>query len=212
MLYAGMVLTRWSFGPNSFPAHNSVIFATEVQAEFIVKSLFTPIMNNRASIIEVRQEAEDNFTAGVQALLNGTVFSANCSNWYINAKGKNSASWPGYASTFWRETFFPRFKDFKLEGGSTLWWPKCIVRWLFTGFFNALLSQQTMTFLLAFGIINRERILQDIAKLVERARLRWGITSMNPKVNTNGYFILARLQVVLLWEIEYLHFPVISLW
>ncbi|OBT52176.1 hypothetical protein VE04_06161 [Pseudogymnoascus sp. 24MN13] len=158
------------FGPNSFPAHNSVIFATEVQAAFIVKSLFTPIMNNRASIIEVKQEAEDSFTAGVQSLLNGTVFSANCSNWYINSKGKNSASWPGYASTFWRETFFPRFKDFKLEGGSTLWWPKCIVRWLFTGLFNTLLSQHTMTFLLAFGIIKRERILQDIAKLVQRAQ------------------------------------------
>ncbi|KFY81519.1 hypothetical protein V500_11346 [Pseudogymnoascus sp. VKM F-4518 (FW-2643)] len=92
------------FGPNSFPAHNSVIFATEVQAEFIVKSLFTPIMNNRASIIEVRQEAEDNFTAGVQALLNGTVFSANCSNWYINSKGKNSASWPGFQARRWLHT------------------------------------------------------------------------------------------------------------
>lgn len=125
-------------------------------------------MNKRASIVEVKQEAEDSFTSGVQRLLSGTVFSANCSNWYINAKGKNSASWPGYASTFWRETFFPRFKDFKLQGGSRLWWPRSVVRRGFMAFVNTLFSKYTLTFLLAFGVIKQERLLLELNKLVLR--------------------------------------------
>ncbi|PVH77662.1 monooxygenase [Cadophora sp. DSE1049] len=106
------------FGPNTFPAHNSVLFASEVQVEYIAKTLFASIMNKRAAVFEVKREAEEEFTSGVDSLLSGTVFSAGCSNWYINSEGRNSASWPGHAFSYWRATWFPRFKDFKLAGGS----------------------------------------------------------------------------------------------
>lgn len=105
------------FGPNTFPAHNSALFACEVQVEFVGKSLFKPIIDHRASIIEVKETAEEQFVSEMQKSLDGTVFSAGCSNWYINAAGRNAASWPGYASAFWWATFFPQFADFELKGG-----------------------------------------------------------------------------------------------
>lgn len=128
--------------------------------EFILKTLFAPIINKRAALVEVKEEAEDDFTSGVQTLLNGTVFSAGCSNWYINSQGKNSASWPGYAFSFWRATWFPRFQDFKLEGGSRLWYLRSAIR----GFFRILLSKYTTMLLLTVGMVKRERLIEYAIK------------------------------------------------
>lgn len=109
------------FGPNTFPAHNSVIFASEVQVDYIAKTLVVPLLTGRAATIEAKQEAEDGFVEGIDEELSGTVFSSGCSNWYINSKGRNTASWPGFASTFWRRTFFPKWSDFILQGGKSTW-------------------------------------------------------------------------------------------
>ncbi|KAH7371123.1 monooxygenase, partial [Pyrenochaeta sp. MPI-SDFR-AT-0127] len=92
------------FGPNTFPAHNSVIYSSEVQVDYLAKTLFQPLLDGAAQIIEVKKGAEEEFVADVDQELSGTVFSAGCSNWYINTDGRNSASWPGYAATFWYKT------------------------------------------------------------------------------------------------------------
>ena len=119
-------------------------------------------MNNRACVVEVKQEAEDDFASGVQNLLAGSVFSANCSNWYINSAGKNSTSWPGYALSFWWETYFPRFNDFKFEGGSKLWFPRRVV----TRLLGALLSKYTWILLLTVGLVGREGLFQSSIKVL----------------------------------------------
>jgi hypothetical protein len=104
------------------------LFTCEVQVEFTAKTLFAPIIDHRASIVEVKQDAEDHFANGVQQSLEGSVFSAGCSNWYINSAGRNSASWPGYASSFWWATFFPRFADFKFQDGEKFWMWRMVLR------------------------------------------------------------------------------------
>lgn len=116
------MLTFYRFGPNTFPAFNSVIYAIEVQVDYIANVLMKPILDGYASIIEVCADAEENFVQDLDHELSTTVFSAGCSNWYINQAGRNSAAWPGLASTFWRATLFPRWKDFVMKGGS-FWWP-----------------------------------------------------------------------------------------
>lgn len=141
-----------SFGPNTFPAHNSALFSCEVQVEYVTKSLFRPIMDHRASLIEVKQSAEDYFANDMQNQLTGSVFSAGCSNWYINSAGRNSASWPGYASSFWRQTFFPKFADFELLDGDKFWFTKSLTRKLA----KTLLSKYTIAGLLVtFGVLSR---------------------------------------------------------
>ncbi|KAF1984630.1 FAD/NAD(P)-binding domain-containing protein [Aulographum hederae CBS 113979] len=124
--YLGMYIHNFPnfalmFGPNTFPAHNSVIFASEVQVDYLAKTLFRPLMDGVADTVEVKEGPENDFVADIDQELSGTVWTAGCSNWYINADGRNSASWPGYALNFWRRTLFPKWKDFTMEGGSSFW-------------------------------------------------------------------------------------------
>ena len=111
----------YSFGPNTFPANNSVLFVCETQVDYAIKSLFTPIVDHRARVIEVKQSAEEKHTNSIQMKLKDSVFSGGCSNWYIGKHGRNSASWPAKASSLWYETYFPDWSAFTWTGGSSLW-------------------------------------------------------------------------------------------
>jgi hypothetical protein len=119
-----------SFGPNTFPANNSALFACETQVDYAIKSLFTPILDKRFSIIEVKQSAEDRETNAIHHELRNTVFASACSNWYIGDFGRNTASWPGLASEFWRETFFPQWSAFNTACGSNFWFLNTVSRWV----------------------------------------------------------------------------------
>lgn len=112
---------RRSFGPNTFPAFNSVIFSVEVQVAYIANTLIKPIIDGYADVIEVKKSAEDRSVESLDQVLRNEVFSSGCSNWYINKSGRNSAAWPGLASTFWKATYFTRWNDFTTEGGSSTW-------------------------------------------------------------------------------------------
>lgn len=118
------------FGPNSFPANNSALFACETQVVFAVKSLFAPIVDRRTLTVEVEQSAEEKHTNVIQQRLKGTVFSGDCSNWYIGKHGRNAASWPAKAANFWFETYFPDWNAFTWANGSVLWPVHWVTRWL----------------------------------------------------------------------------------
>lgn len=118
------------FGPNTFPANNSALFACETQVDFAIKSLFTPLLDRRADIIEVKQTAENFTTNAIHKELSNTVFSGDCSNWYIGKFGRNAASWPGMARSYWAATYFPDWSAFNLIGGSRLWPLYTVRRWL----------------------------------------------------------------------------------
>ncbi|KAI8314468.1 FAD-binding monooxygenase ktnD [Colletotrichum sp. SAR11_59] len=120
------------FGPNTFPANNSALFACETQVDYAIKSLFTPLIDHKAAVIEVKQSAEDRETNAIHKSLRDTVFSGDCSNWYIGDYGRNAASWPGLARSFWFKTYFPDWSAFNMSGGSALWPLLTIRRWLST--------------------------------------------------------------------------------
>jgi hypothetical protein len=69
----------YSFGPNTFPAFNSVIFSVEVQVEYLAKTLVSSILDRYADIVEVNTEAEEKFIDNTNGILEHTVFSAGCS-------------------------------------------------------------------------------------------------------------------------------------
>ncbi|KAI8932661.1 hypothetical protein NX059_010156 [Plenodomus lindquistii] len=120
------------FGPNTFPAHNSALFTCEVQVDFVARNMIAPLIDRKASIIEIKSSVEHAWVEGIQRQLQGSVFQAGCSNWYINEHGHNAASWPGYASTYWKETCIPRFGIFNKKGGSYLWFLRTLSRWVRT--------------------------------------------------------------------------------
>ncbi|KAL2847795.1 hypothetical protein BJY01DRAFT_262907 [Aspergillus pseudoustus] len=117
------------FGPNTFPANNSALFACETQVVYAVKSLFIPILDRRTRIVEVKQPAEEKHTNNIHARLQNTVFAGDCSNWYIGKYGRNAASWPAKAANFWFETYFPDWSAFDWTGGSVFWPLYAVKRW-----------------------------------------------------------------------------------
>jgi hypothetical protein len=80
-----------------------------------------PTIDGYADVVEVGEREEESFVQELDKSLADTVFAAGCSNWYINTAGRNSATWPGLASSFWVATFFPKWKAFSMSGGSSLW-------------------------------------------------------------------------------------------
>ncbi|KAH6976605.1 hypothetical protein EDB80DRAFT_871730 [Ilyonectria destructans] len=117
------------FGPNTFPANNSALYACEVQVDYAAKALFKPLLDKRACVIEVKESVENRATNEIHLKLQGSVFSGDCSNWYIGDFGRNAASWPGLAIEFWFATLFPNWKAFEMKGGSKLWIVESFKRW-----------------------------------------------------------------------------------
>jgi hypothetical protein len=89
--------------------------------DYLVKSLFNPVLDCYTNTVEVKSDAEESFIEALDKVLSTTVFSAGCSNWYINKAGRNAAAWPGPAATFWRATWRPKWNDFVFSGGSKFW-------------------------------------------------------------------------------------------
>ncbi|KIX05945.1 uncharacterized protein Z518_03919 [Rhinocladiella mackenziei CBS 650.93] len=159
------------FGPNTFPANNSALFACETQINYAVRTLFTPLLDGRAKIIEVKQAAEDRETQAIHQGLQKTVFAGDCSNWYIGAHGRNAASWPGRAISFWWRTCFPDWKVFNLVGGDKLWRLRAVKRHIADN--SRLLA--LMVLLLAAGqYLNRESLaaVHESAVRVARAYVK----------------------------------------
>ncbi|KAJ0108807.1 FAD-binding monooxygenase-like protein 5 [Diaporthe amygdali] len=59
------------FGPNTFPANNSALYACETQVAYAAKALFQPLLDNRASVIEVKESVENCTTNELHQRLQG---------------------------------------------------------------------------------------------------------------------------------------------
>lgn len=104
------------FGPNAFPAHNSVIFTNETQAEFIIKTLVKPVISGNFETLNVKQAAENYNSMHVQEQLKTMVWSGGCANWNLNAAGRNTTNYHDPTWKFWWDLYWPVWKDFDLSG------------------------------------------------------------------------------------------------
>jgi cation diffusion facilitator CzcD-associated flavoprotein CzcO len=104
-------------GPNSGGGNQSVVFVIEAQVHYILKCL--ELMKRRgASRIEVRHSAQQLFNERIHAKLEGSVWnSGGCNSWYLDARGKNRAAWPGSSVSYWRRTLNPVPSAFELSSG-----------------------------------------------------------------------------------------------
>ncbi|KAK7230081.1 hypothetical protein V2G26_002251 [Clonostachys chloroleuca] len=109
------------FGPNTFPANNSALYACEVQVDYAARALVKPLIDGNANIVEVKETVENRTTNEIHLKLRNSVFSGKCTNWYIGEFGRNAASWPGMAIEFWFATLFTDHKAFIRKGGDKLW-------------------------------------------------------------------------------------------
>lgn len=105
------------FGPNAFPAHNSVIYTNETQAEFIVKALIAPVLRGSFETLEVKQAAETRDANAVQDKLKSMVWSGGCTNWNLDGSGRNTTNYHDPTWKFWWSLYWPVWEDFELLGG-----------------------------------------------------------------------------------------------
>lgn len=104
------------FGPNAFPAHNSVIYTNEVQVEYMIKTIFRPILKGHFRTIDVKEAAEVCDANSVQEKLKTMVWSGGCSNWNLDANGRNTTNYPDNTWKFWYQLYWPTWDDFDFSG------------------------------------------------------------------------------------------------
>ncbi|KAI9685438.1 MAG: hypothetical protein M1822_004569 [Bathelium mastoideum] len=147
------ILSR--FGPNTFPAHNSALYSCEVQVEYFARTVLAPIIDRQVKVMDVHQAAENFWVNSVQKGLVGSVFEAGCSNWYITeGTGRNAASFPGYASDLWKQSWLAKTSDYDSVPGDRLWPVRRAYRWLKL----LLRRKQSMVFwILIFLLMTRKK-------------------------------------------------------
>jgi cation diffusion facilitator CzcD-associated flavoprotein CzcO len=85
-------------GPNIGLGHTSVIHMFESQIDHILAAL-SHVRSRGAAALEPTRAAQQRFTARVEDLMEGTVWTeGGCTSWYLDRTGRNSSLWPG--STF----------------------------------------------------------------------------------------------------------------
>lgn len=86
-------------GPNTGLGHTSVVLMIEAQLRQVVKAL-THLRRTGGTAIEPTRAAQQRHTSRVDERMAGTVWTSGCASWYLDATGRNSTLWPGYATGF----------------------------------------------------------------------------------------------------------------
>ena len=89
-------------GPNTGLGHNSIVYIIEAQVDYIVQALGF-MARKEVVALEPTHEAQNNYNDALQERLGASVWvKGGCSSWYLDAQGRNTTLWPGWASGFRR--------------------------------------------------------------------------------------------------------------
>ncbi len=102
--YKGMTVSgfpNWFIlmGPNTGPGHTSVLVYTEAQIQYALQAI-REIMREDLRWVDVKQEVQDAYNAGIQGRMKHMVWSSGCSSWYLSADGENHSLYPGFAAEY----------------------------------------------------------------------------------------------------------------
>ncbi len=88
------------FGPNTGLGHTSVVLMVESQIEHVLDVLRHQ-RRHGFTATEPTSGAQRRWVSHVDARMANTVWSrGGCHSWYLDATGRNSTLWPGYATGF----------------------------------------------------------------------------------------------------------------
>ena len=104
-------------GPNTGPGHTSVLVFTEAQIGYALQAIATMIADPTLRSIEVRQDVQDAYNAGIQGRMKHMVWSSGCSSWYLSPDGENHSLYPGFASEYCARTRTFRPSEYQLDRG-----------------------------------------------------------------------------------------------
>ena len=86
------------YGPNTNGV-TSIIYILEAQVEF-VRRVFDDMVGHRLQAIDIKRNVHDAYNDDIQQAMQGTVWLANCSNYYRHASGKVVTQFPYSGTTF----------------------------------------------------------------------------------------------------------------
>ncbi|HVW32322.1 MAG TPA: NAD(P)/FAD-dependent oxidoreductase, partial [Acidimicrobiia bacterium] len=88
-------------GPNTGLGHSSQVFMIESQIAYVLDAVRH--IGRTGAPLEVREDAEAGWDAGVQRAMARTVWTTGgCASWYLDATGRNTTLWPGSTWRFRR--------------------------------------------------------------------------------------------------------------
>lgn len=106
------------YGPNTNGV-TSIIYILEAQAEYVSRLL--GVMTERdARTVEVRREVHDRYNAEIQSAMAGTVWLANCNNYYRHANGKVVTQFPYSGRVFAERISDVRLDDYYIDDDSRM--------------------------------------------------------------------------------------------
>jgi cation diffusion facilitator CzcD-associated flavoprotein CzcO len=88
------------YGPNTNGV-TSIIYILEAQAEF-VRRLLDGMVRHRVQAVEISRDVHDAYNDEIQQAMQGTVWLANCNNYYRHPNGKVVTQFP-YSGTRFAE-------------------------------------------------------------------------------------------------------------
>jgi cation diffusion facilitator CzcD-associated flavoprotein CzcO len=102
--YKGMTVSgfpNWFvlMGPNTGPGHTSVLVYTEAQIHYALQAI-RKLKDEGLRYVDVRQDVQDRYNAGLQKRMKHMSWSSGCNSWYLSADGSNHSLYPGYASEY----------------------------------------------------------------------------------------------------------------
>jgi cation diffusion facilitator CzcD-associated flavoprotein CzcO len=106
-------------GPNSGLGHNSIVFMIEAQVHYIMRCLRW-LDDGRMTAVEVREDVQRAYNEGLRSSFArsvwqnrpGNAWQAPCTSWYVDARGRNTALWPGLSVGYWMAMRRPNIEDF----------------------------------------------------------------------------------------------------
>lgn len=99
-MVAGFPNLFFLLGPNTGLGHTSVVLMIESQLAQVMAAL-RHLRRSGAAAIEPTVEAQRRHSAWIDRRMAGTVWTAGgCASWYLDATGRNSTLWPGYATGY----------------------------------------------------------------------------------------------------------------
>ena len=103
-------------GPNTWLAHNSVVFMLERQINHVLRCVRSLVRRELASI-EVRPEAQAAFMRRMDKWMVRTVWLSGCRSWYLDHRnGRNTVLWPGLSFSYWFRTLLISKRVYRFTG------------------------------------------------------------------------------------------------
>ena len=106
--YFGLTVPRFPnmfvmYGPNTGHGTGSAVDMLEAQAGYLAQAIGA-LASGAAERLEVREGVHAAFQAEIAERMTSTVWASGCGSWYVNDRGRVTATWPGPPAEYLRRT------------------------------------------------------------------------------------------------------------